>query len=1325
MLLRSTYIISCFVFASSVMGQKQFNSAAIWNMGSPLIQNYTASEYGGNPQNWCSIEGNNGYMYFGNTSGIIEFDGIRWRFIPLSNQSIVYSLGKTEDGTIYIGGVGEIGRLISDETGGLEYESLMPNVDSKFHDFAEVSYVVTKGNVVFFGSRKHQFKWDGKHIQLVGEGLSFTGLFRAQDKIWATGKNGIHVWNNRTFELVNTENFFDGNKGRVMDMLTLPDGEILTIHSKLGLIILKDLKVHQWENTATQLINEIAFYDAHKLANGDLLLAATLEHSGLYHYSIDDQAIRLFSTKDGLISNTINNIYQSSDGGVWLSTDKGISKVDLISPLRKFDERHGLTERVRSLAYKNGKLFAGVRGVMVMDETTNDMVREIGDFQPIRNIDGTVRSLTITDNQIFAVQTERIYSITDDLKASLLIDAKRYVSSLASKFSETDYYVGGHDGQIYAASNIKQRWNFNSICDIQTRVGRISEDDQGHLWISTDHKGIFKVDISLNSGCQIEVYDTLKGLPDNTYNIAIAKGSDVLVSTQYGLYTLDPIADTFMYNSRINDQYNESVWAYGPMAIADDGSIWQTVLDARGNKIYKIENQSLTELESSNLFTDFKSFHIYEANGVVYFAGPDGIIAYNTAKDFSQKEHADVPILHYVSLKDDSLAYAGMFNKTEKHVFSFEQNEMTFEYSYPFFNQPDETRFQYQLVGYDNDWSEWISENKKEYTNLSEGDYKFQIRAQNVFEDITEPDVFHFSITPPWHRSLVAFVGYALLALLGIYLLDKWRSRSLARKNRELESVIADRTSEINEKNILLEKQTEKLQQLDEIKTQFFANISHEFRTPLTLIKGPIEQLEKNPNDQLSVTNVKMIRRNANRLLRLVNQLLDISKLDAQKLKLEMSEGNMFNCLRAAASSFSSHAAQRNMDYQVNIPSRKLWASFDRDKLEKIIYNLLSNAFKYTPDESKVIFSAQHQDGLLRLKVIDSGIGISKAKQQLIFDRFFQADQGKNREGEGTGIGLALTKELVELMHGRIDVDSSIHEGSSFVIKIPIEEIKSEVEQYGSHQAHERQKDTSIKQAESIANDISSGKALVLIIEDNIDMRHYIRQHLAGSYSVVEAYNGLTGLEKAKRVIPDLIITDLMMPQMDGMTLSENLRQSEVTSHIPIIMLTAKAGFDSKIMGLEKGADVYLTKPFEMEELKMQIKKLIVQREKLRAHYSRQAKTDPRKISINSVDELFFKKTMALMETQYMDGLFGVQDMQESLGMSKTQLHRKIKAITDLAPGELLRNYRIKRSEQLLRQRADSVSQIALMVGFNNASHFAQSFKKYYGMSPSEYLKQL
>lgn len=518
-------------------------------------------------------------------------------------------------------------------------------------------------------------------------------------------------------------------------------------------------------------------------------------------------------------------------------------------------------------------------------------------------------------------------------------------------------------------------------------------------------------------------------------------------------------------------------------------------------------------------------------------------------------------------------------------------------------------------------------------------------------------------------------------------------------------------------------KANKKLKELDQLKTNFFTNISHEFRTPLTLILSPVEKILHQDKFHDNREDLTLIEKNANRLLELINQLLDLAKLDSGKLSLKLREGNITHELKNIASSFESLAIQYSIDFRVEIHNESIKMFFDSDKLQKIISNLLSNAFKYTPEKGLVQMISNISSTHYIIAIKDTGPGIPKEQQDQIFQRFHQLDQSTRNKYDGTGIGLALTKELVELHHGTLEVRSLEGNGSEFTVSLPINE-----KRYNKHQvipsikAHpylkiQEEEDTE----EAIILDEREGTPIVLVVEDNDDLRSHIRSLLCDKYVVNESKDGEDGLKKALEVVPDIIISDLMMPKMDGVELCSQLKQNEQTSHIPIILLTAKADLDSKLEGLQMGADDYLTKPFDLDELMIRVRNLIEIRVQLRERFTKKIVLEPTKIDVSSPDEVFIKKAIAIVDDNITNMEFNVESFQKEIGMSRMQLHRKLRALTNHSSSEFIRTLRLQRAAQLLSENGMNVAEAAYASGFNSLSYFNQCFKEKFGVNPSKY----
>jgi signal transduction histidine kinase/DNA-binding response OmpR family regulator len=545
-------------------------------------------------------------------------------------------------------------------------------------------------------------------------------------------------------------------------------------------------------------------------------------------------------------------------------------------------------------------------------------------------------------------------------------------------------------------------------------------------------------------------------------------------------------------------------------------------------------------------------------------------------------------------------------------------------------------------------------------------------------------------------------------------------------KNAQLQQEYFQKTKEAE----LSRWESDKLKELDTIKTNFFTNLSHEFRTPLTLILGPLEKLLEGKSKSDPSSQYQLMYNHASRLLQLVNQLLDLSSLDAGKMKLEITESDVIGFVKGIVSSFESYAEEKSIQLNFTSPKEKSECYFDQDKLQKVLSNLLSNAIKFNKENGfvNITLGEKRSRGIsyLQIEVEDNGPGMSSEFQKNIFDRFYKS-QGLSTV-EGTGIGLALVKELVELHFGEIDLKSVEGKGTRFKITIPVDEEfyeKKNVEVKRAIQSEDKARIfAEVKDKTSGSGEIIEGAPVILIVEDNDDMRQFIKENIQTDYKVIEAVNGEDGFKNAQENIPDLIISDVLMPKMNGYELCEKIKTDERTSHIPVILLTSKAETNGRMKGLETGADDYLTKPFNNAELLLRIKNLTDQRKKLKEKFSKEITLEPKNIVVTSTDEKFLTRVLEIVEKNVSNENFSAEDFAENVGMSKTHLNRKLNALTDTSANEFIRTYRLKKAAQLLLGRSGNISEIAYEVGFSNPSYFAESFKKLFGYSPSEYLQK-
>ncbi|MTI19835.1 response regulator, partial [Fulvivirga sp. RKSG066] len=510
----------------------------------------------------------------------------------------------------------------------------------------------------------------------------------------------------------------------------------------------------------------------------------------------------------------------------------------------------------------------------------------------------------------------------------------------------------------------------------------------------------------------------------------------------------------------------------------------------------------------------------------------------------------------------------------------------------------------------------------------------------------------------------------------------------------------------------VIERERSALKALDQTKARFFSNISHEFKTPLTLILGPAKELLKEAKDEKSKALLQNIKQNGQRLLKLINEILELSKIESGQTHVNLKQKDLVVFLKNLAHQFQSYAASRDLDLFFTSKISSVFMAFDPDLLEKVVINLLSNACKFTEPGGQVNLDLVilNEEQVVEILVKDTGRGISSEKIPRLFDRFYHGqNEGFTTDQSSTGIGLALTKELVTLHEGTIAIDSRVGVGTTVTIKLPLRSVAISSE------------DVEVPTQTLIIDEGVSEKANVLIIEDNDELRSFIVSCLGDTYHCTEACNGVEGVEKAVKLVPDLIISDVMMPLKDGYQVCDELKSHASTDHIPIVILTGKSSQRSRLEGLQVAADVYLSKPFDPDELRLVLANLVSTREKMRLRYTQILKLETTEISVDSQEERFMKRAIESVESNIADEDFGVEELSQELNLDRTQLFRKLKTLVNMSPSNFIRELRLKRAKQMLEAQAATVSEVAFAVGFRSTSYFIKCYKDKYNHSPGSY----
>jgi len=851
------------------------------------------------------------------------------------------------------------------------------------------------------------------------------------------------------------------------------------------------------------------------------------------------------------------------------------------------------------------------------------------------------------------------------------------------------------------------------------------KDHMGMLWLITRDNLLIRRDIEGKCEVKFDLKDFITNESETLNNNALREiyedsEKNLWIGTDLGLFKYN------LVSGKVNQYKFEDFRIPNQIeAIIEDnnGKLWITT----SKKLIKFDpEQSVIQSYDGrdglpNIKFAFNSC-IKLNNGQIAFGGSQGFIIFDPDSIKNNEIPPEIAITGFqifnkpIAVGEDSPLKKAITH-SEEIVLDYDQDVFTFEFAALDFTDPERNKYAYKMEGVDPDWV-YTDANRRfaTYTNLDPGSYVFTVKGSNndgIWNEVGKSILV--VINPPWWATTWAYILYVILILSAIYFTWKLQLKRLRIKHDYEMSKF----------------EAEKMHEVDEMKSRFFTNISHEFRTPLTLILGPAEKILSKSSDEGITREASFIRRNSNRLLQLVNQLLDLSKLDSGKLKLEATPGNIVTFIKGAALSFESLIESKDIRIKIKSSSDLIEVYFDREKMMKILSNLLSNAFKFTPERGKVSITIDElSDGTVEIKIRNTGVGIAKEELPKLFDRFYQVDSTHTKEYEGTGIGLALAKDLMELHHGSITVNSEVGKWTEFAINLPLGKNHLKDDEIVKAKETLDQIEVPIEEENLISKEIAATKTIkdedpttILVVEDNYDMREYIKESLINNYNVEEAVNGEQGVRIAADIIPDLIISDLMMPKMDGNELTRILKNDEKTSHIPIIILTAKSGQENKIEGLETGADDYLTKPFDLKELRVRVENLINTRKKLQEKFSKgEFLTKPTRKKLKSLDEKFLARIFEVIEKHISEEDFSIEDCGAEIGMSRTHLYKKVKALVGKSPSQYVRTVRLHRAKQMIEQEKGNVSEVAYSVGFSSPAYFSRCFKEEFGYPPKDLL---
>ena len=1120
--------------------------------------------------------------------------------------------------------------------------------------------------------------------------------------IWVATQNGLNkisVKPGSDFE-INRIDIGSEQRIEVVTSLIENGNELWVGVENGGIRILRDSIVAKYEaNTNDKFsIQDNSVWSLFK-DNAGIIWVGTFS-KGLFKYDKNEYRFEHYeysSFSNSVAYNNISDFIENPDGSVWVATDGGgLSHWNpTTNNFKTFSQQPDnsgsiSSNYVLSLLNHNGELWAGtwLGGINIFKESK-------GEFEkfPLVLPPGSESNLG------------HIFDMVKDRQGNIWIAAYRDGIYVYHPESGKFTYFSEEKGDL--SSNL---------------VRNMVVDAQGDIWIGTEGRGLIRASEE-NGAYSFTHYmhnPNMQGSisHNNILSLYKDKRGRIWIGTVGGLNLFDYPTSSFIKMG--NDQIVASSVVNG---ILEDeyGYIWVST----NNGIYRLDEfgtlkNSFDETDGLQS-SEFKRNSFYKlSNGQLLFGGING---FNKIDPRGLQESKLEPPLYLTdfylnnqrikpganSILEESILHA------ERLDLEYFENDFNIEFALLEFTKNAKVRYAYKLENYNEDWLEIGSRRSAYFTNVPPGTYVFKVRAsQSEGEWGEQMAQITIHVAKPWYGTYWAYAIYGLTALALVLIAFQITINRVKLQNQyEIEHVKL-----VNE------------QQLNQVKTQFFTNISHEFRTPLTLILSPLKAMAENPLFKDSRDQIEIMLRNAQKLLNLINQLLDLSKAESGNMKLEATLCQPGDWLKPLLHSFSNLANKKNITLQIEMPEQTGEIYLDRDKFEKIVGNLVSNAIKYTPEFGKVYLRYYFDKTDFVLEVSDTGVGIPTEELEYVFNRYYRVNNAQSKLRQGTGIGLSLTKELVIMHGGTIDVKSDGKTGAEFTVRIPLgkahldpSEILSDRDNKPTISNTELDVPYTVEESNSEEEPEEDGKPVILVIEDNEDIRNYLNTLLKAEYHVLTADNGNRGLKLASNRIPDLIITDIMMPGLDGYELCEQLKTNDVTSHIPVVMLTAKASNESIEMGFEKGADYFITKPFVPKILQLRVHNILKTKEKLKQNLlsSEQINLSPKEVKINTKDREFLNKAVKIVEDFMSDSNFYVDDLGRELGLSRMQLYRKLKGLIGQSANEFIRTLRLKRAAQLIEQDALTISEITYEVGFTDLQYFRDCFKKQYGMNPSEF----
>ncbi len=1301
-------------------------------VGLPFVQTYDPDDFNAHVQNWVVTQGQDGRIYVGNGNGLLAWDGEQWYRYSTPNQSRVRALLEWHDGRIYVGTVNDIGYYTSNEKGELTYSSLLDKTANDGNLFGETWSVAATDKNIIFNTDKQVFSYNGESLRSLSNHAPGAGrLFNLLDRVVLFPDAGppIEVLPDSPEPLQPfvipglPENI------KVRDVLAGVNGQRLIVTAAHGLF--------SWTDSGAKLVLDPAefgegvdIYAGMRASDGYYYLGS--RRSGLFILSPELNVLRRYSSKDGTGLDTVLDVYEDLQGGIWFSGLPGVSRM---LPAHLYSDYGSKSQNIGFPDLQGWRGEPMLTAFSIYQLAISEQTLDSPAFSALPN--WTIRSNFVLDlgSEAMVAATGGIYILPVNSEGKLEVESAvkpvqevMFANHLVQATKLTDSFpivYAATSGGLYKLDKAMGYWRSTKVPGIDEPLLYLDLDSQGNLWVGTSNQRLFllKANELIQEQPNILLFTEENGLgPNNVYPVVLS--DKIYFGTNKGLYDFD------------SERQPEFQPASGfPEIFTTAGKdFFRWLIDKQGNFWYRIGNHTEVawKQDDGSYIADeqitkplpFRSATGFfeAADGAMLISQADGGV-YRLGPALSKAVISAVPVVGKLritqisNLGSGEVLYGGSGTAQIKEL-AADSASLRIRFALSDFSLPEKTLYRSRLSGSDV-WSDWQRETWRDFTRLQGGQYQFELQAKDGWGREQSLENFSFRVLPPWYLSPLAWVLYVIALILAL-LLAAWlgqrlRTARLQQRNLQLQEVVAERTREVRAKVVELEQQ-------QELKDRFFANVSHEFRTPLTLTIEPLEEVVREHSSGLDdqgrgLTEIAL--RNARKMLGLIGQVLDINRLDAGRVRLVVAEYDIADLLRRIAQRFQPWIKRQQQSLVLVNTDEPIMLWFDQDQIDRCISNLVSNAIKYSGNGSRIELALRINDKSVDVLVSDNGAGISADQREKVFERYFQGKESSQHVWPGTGIGLALVRELMDLHKGAVDLEDT-DVGASFRLHLRrgfahfpkrdlnrdgIDEHKKAVLE------HEEPKLT-------VSSIDGEDVTTILIIDDNSELRNFLSIRLAARYRVIEAENGRMGLNLAIQELPDLIISDVMMPEMTGIELAKALKENSETATIPLILLTAKTTKRDTVEGLESGADDYLTKPFDTSELIARVAGLIASRKLVRVAALEEFQNG--QVTKSSSDPFQQSLDQLIMENIHDSGL-NVMRMSELLNMERSTLYRKCQKSTDMSPIVYLRKTRMNIAAQLIRQKTMSVSEVAYATGFESISYFSRVFKEEYSQTPSAF----